>query len=63
MKGAPQGSRPVSIHLERHRWFVERCLKMPIANASKNGPPRLGSSDPPRQRSVVLPFGRNDEDE
>jgi hypothetical protein len=63
MKGAPQRSRPVSIHLERHRRFVERRFNMPTANVGKNGTPRLASSGPDRRRSIVLPFERHDEDE
>ena len=62
MKDASQRSIPVSIHLERRRRFVERYLKMPAANAGKNGAPRLASCDR-RERSVVLPFERHDEDE
>ena len=63
MKGAPQGSRPVSIHLERHCRFVERRFDTPTASVGKNGTPRLAPSDPHRERSVVLPFQRHDEDE
>jgi hypothetical protein len=63
MKDAPQHSLPVSIHLERHRRFMERRLEMPAGNAGKGGAPRLAPCDPGRGRRVVLPFERPDEDE
>jgi len=63
MKDASQRSAPVSIHLERHRHFMERHLQMPAANAKQRGTPRLASCDRRRERSVVLPFQRHDEDE
>jgi hypothetical protein len=64
MKAASRRLPPISIHLERHRWFIERRLKAhtTASTDSAHVATRLPPSSPSLKRSV-LPFERQDWDE